>query len=364
MLGRPNNRIVGSDLSFARSKGFSPLGWIPDVRGEDGKINPHLTRLYLGGNQFLSIFHVKPVYYETLAGTWRPLSEVTSHHGNKNIVFTWEGFKKVHPRYVSWLQKRCELIGGKLLVGSVALSPYLQYAHDLVTVPKLGLTVTTVYPDAHVESATVDGRLKAASVNQDWNYITRTQTTSANAPDSDASGEMAATWGHTVTDQWNELVRSMYGFDTSAIGSDTIDSGTFDLYLTSKGDIGADLSVALVSGRAGLTTSMATSDYNITNFGSTRLATDVEVASVTTSAYNTWTLNASGESHVNKSGVTVWGIMLGQDFDNTQPSWSSGAYGNVSGSYADTINETQDPKLAITHSAPAGGSFTPRAIMF
>lgn len=86
---------------------------MPCPRGEGNKINPHVTRFMLKTGEYLSVFHVKPIYYETLDFKWRPLSEVTTGYGNKWIDFRGDWHEKMHPRYMNWLLKRLELISGK-----------------------------------------------------------------------------------------------------------------------------------------------------------------------------------------------------------------------------------------------------------
>lgn len=78
----------------------------PCPRNEDGKINPHATKFILKNGQYVSIFHVKPVYYETLDGQWRPMEEVAHGFGNCWIDFKADWADKMHPRYMAWLVKR------------------------------------------------------------------------------------------------------------------------------------------------------------------------------------------------------------------------------------------------------------------
>jgi len=84
-----------------------------DHETKTGKINPTTTRFMLADGSYVSIFHVKPIYYETLEGQWRPLSEVTIGFGNTWIDFRGDWHTKMHPRYMNWLLKRAELLKGK-----------------------------------------------------------------------------------------------------------------------------------------------------------------------------------------------------------------------------------------------------------
>lgn len=78
-----------------------------------GKINPHVTRFTLPDGRFVAVFHVKPIYYETLDGQWRPLSEVTHGFGNHWIDFRSDWYTKMSARYMEWLVKRAKLLNSE-----------------------------------------------------------------------------------------------------------------------------------------------------------------------------------------------------------------------------------------------------------
>ncbi len=114
-----NDAIDINDLRHIQERFGEVVGWLPGaVTKETGKINPQATMTMLANGKLATVFHVKPVYYETPTGAWRPLSEVTTHHGNKKIILN-ENWWQIHPRYLNWLDKRCKLIGGELLIPSL-----------------------------------------------------------------------------------------------------------------------------------------------------------------------------------------------------------------------------------------------------
>jgi hypothetical protein len=80
-----------------------------DAETNEGKINPHVTRFTFRDGQKASVFHIKPIYYETTDGQWRPMEEVTHGFGNTWIDFRADWQDKIHPRYMSWLIKRAQL---------------------------------------------------------------------------------------------------------------------------------------------------------------------------------------------------------------------------------------------------------------
>lgn len=348
-----------NDLKHAEERINGIVGWLPDVRGEKGKINPHMTRFVNKNNQFVDVFHVKPIYYETLSGHWRPLSEVTSYHGNRKLAFTLSGLSKVHPRYINWLEKRMEILNGVIEVespwGDKVLSPYMKYAHDLVTLPKLGLTVLTAYPDPHPETTTFDSRLeKTGTGAYPGRFDTaHDATTSDDALDNLTShnvryDDRGASTGFTID-------RIQEGFDTSSISTDNIDSAVHSAYCTGIpiDDYSPD-GVAIVSQTVASTTSGTTSDYD--NYGAT------DYSSTTAPSATAWhdlTLNASGEAYINKTGVTWFMRMHEQDLADTATENNRTVF---SYDAADKSGTSTDPKLVVTHSA--GAAFTPKVIMF
>src|SRR3990167_6889493 len=71
------------------------------------KINPHVSSFFMKDGRTVSVFHVKVIYYLHVNGDWRPLSEVTTYHGNRKLILNnkWE---QIEPWYLRWLMKRCE----------------------------------------------------------------------------------------------------------------------------------------------------------------------------------------------------------------------------------------------------------------
>ena len=96
----------------------------PCPRGDENKINPHVTKFMLKNGQNVSIFHVKPIYYETKDGAWRPMEEVTLGFGNTWIDFKGDWADKMHVRYMSWLQKRMDLLHKPKGINIAVKTPY------------------------------------------------------------------------------------------------------------------------------------------------------------------------------------------------------------------------------------------------
>lgn len=354
-----------NDLDYALKRYPNIVGWIPNVRGKNGKINPHLTRFYTKDRAFVDVYHIKPVYYETLSGHWRPLSEITFYHGNRDITLNHTATLVAHPRFLNWLQKRCELLGGKLTYSHI-LSPY---ANQLMTVFP-GLTTTTVYPDPSPETTTMD-----ASVAHDNNtttvwanvqgVATGTRVNQTN-PEINTGFVGTVSVGKRGTGRWG-IERSITGFDTSPVGSDSIDSAVVSLYVvsvTNNVNTGNDTMFPTSAAPASNTT-IATGDYDAVgdSVGApTAWATAVDLSALTSSAYNDYTLNATGEAGINGSGVTNIGWRQGDDVTSA-PSFGNGQYNGANCRAADYTGTSQDPKLVVVHSA-AAATFTPKVMMF
>lgn len=224
----------------------------------------------------------------------------------------------------------------------------------LLWVSPVGATVTTFYPDPNVESTSVDGQVgKSGGANQSWGNI-RSSVVNRFASDSNAQDFVAYVAATVAEDAWDEFYRGVYLFDTSAIDDgDTVSAGTFSLYIVSKADVFSQ-SIGLVPSTPAANTSLTAADYNQTGGDTpTRQATDLTIASLTTSAYNDWTLNAAGIASVAITGITKFATRFSGDIDNSAPTWSSGAIANAKSVMADTAGQTSDPKLVITHAVAA-----------
>lgn len=158
------------------------------------------------------------------------------------------------------------------------------------------------------------------------------------------------------TDDWRNLVRGIFLFDTSALGSSaSISAATFSLYQTDKGD---DLSITpninVYSSNPASNTSLANGDYD--SLGTTAFATAITFASFN-SGYNDFTLNASGIAAIAKTGITKYGTRNAEyDAADSAPTWSSSQTSYLECSSADETGTTQDPKLVITYTAATNTS--------
>lgn len=99
--------------------------------------------------------------------------------------------------------------------------------------------------------------------------------------------------------------RSVSVFDTSSIGSsEIITSASLDLYISTKQNTFTSNSFDFGLFGAG---SGATLFERITN-SSTLLSNEITYSSINASAYNTFTLNASGIATINEAGTTLFAL--------------------------------------------------------
>jgi hypothetical protein len=81
-------------------------------KGGKLKLNPHITQFKLEDGKYMSVFHVKPVYYENKNGSWNSLSEVSEEFGNRYIKLKAGWRNKMSGKYLRWISKRMEIING------------------------------------------------------------------------------------------------------------------------------------------------------------------------------------------------------------------------------------------------------------
>lgn len=216
------------------------------------------------------------------------------------------------------------------------------------------MATTTFYPDPDVESTSVDGyaeHLYGAGSGQTWATIVAAAGTAA-TDDRSTNSIAASALADTGDGNWREIIRGIFLFDTSAItDTDSIDSATFSIYVPSVTDV-ADQLIGVVASAPASNTALVGGDYD--SLGTTRFATDIDVTSLSTSAYNDFALNASGLAAITTTGVTKLGTRLSGDIDDTTPTWSSGVEPRVNCYCAEATDTTSDPKLVVVHSAAAG----------
>jgi hypothetical protein len=224
------------------------------------------------------------------------------------------------------------------------------------------MTVSTFYPDAHVESNTVDGYVRSLSAHAGVWAVVQGASTATDAEDDLGLGSVRIRASAT-TDEYDRWFRSYYLFDTSSIpDGDTISAAT----LSFKSNIVEDhrtssLSVGLCSPASD--TALVAADWDAITF--TKQAADMTFASINTDAttYNVFTFNATGRGNVNKTGISKFSILITIDMEDDDPGWISLKDDEVNIYNAEeTVSGTGDarPRLQVTHAA---APFIPSILM-
>lgn len=354
-----------NDILAAREKGYCPVGFFPSP--VSGKITPHVTKLLLDDGRYLSVIHAKPIYYLSIFDTWRPMSEVCSHYGNKRITLKYNKLELIHPEYLAWLSKRQGAIGGTLSIES----SYDQHAVTL-TETSLSFTTSTFYPDPHTETSSVDGHnyitTNGAGISHTFAAAHSYTGTSTN-PD-DTSTTITAAWIGRTFSGFIIISRGYVGFDTSSISTDTIDSAsiswTLQNHVHNQGVGTAYDYIGFTRAFLASDTAIGTGDYDATDFTEvTDSGERVTFTALVNSTTYTYDLNATGIAHIDKAGGTHFGILNGHDLQNQDPSMPANNQSTYALIYsADQSGTSSDPYLTVIHSAGGGGGATDNALAF
>ena len=345
-----NGIVDENDLEYVRKRYGTPILGIPaPLKGR--KINPHVSRFLLNDRRsVVDIFHIKPVYYLSISGEWRPLSEITSYFGNKNgMILKGNYLEKMSWPYLTWYIKRQEILKGRGV------------RTEWTSMPILLNTTTTVFPDPSPESTSVDGHCRVESAV----FLTaRNAASSDSAQDADATGRGAEVGVFTGV---YDIRRAFFLFDTSAIpDTDTISSATMSIKCNGVNDQNLTQSyITVISTAPASNIAITTADFDQVrdsggNIGISVTETmekesaDIDLSGATSAAYNDFILNATGISRIDSAGISKFGLAIGWDIEevtygggaNTQDSFDDI-------NYAETADTTTDPKLAVVHAAAA-----------
>lgn len=218
--------------------------------------------------------------------------------------------------------------------------------------------ITTFYPDAHVESSSVDGDARGSLTSgQTWTTIRNSAGTGTPSGDSSVNLWIAYLQADVVAG-WDDMMRSIVLFDINAIDSgDTITAATISLYeadgVTSNSFGG---NVAIVASSPATDTAVIVADF--TTLSTTTFAS-LAFGSIA-GGYNDMVVNASGLTNLTSAkdgdGIVRWGGRTSWDADNDEPGFSSDGRDYWRVESADNADTTTDPKLAITHSSPRGAA--------
>lgn len=211
---------------------------------------------------------------------------------------------------------------------------------------KVGNTTSTFYPDA----SNVDGRALITTAAS-W-----TAAVNGNGNFSDYNTTNLQLYTH-IGD--NRIDRLFALFDTSSIpDTDTISAATLSMYGVSKTTtLLTNNGVNITQANPAANNAIVNADYQATTPFTTLFATVIPYASLVTSAYNDFALNASGIANISKTGTSKFSVRLQGDIADVEPTGVSDQDLVFSG-YS-TSGTSQDPKLVVEHAAPGGAKFNP-----
>ena len=211
------------------------------------------------------------------------------------------------------------------------------------------MATLTSYPDPNPETTSCDGHIfKTNEVS--WASV-RTGNGDVVA---DTVSPSVVRANKIATPEWS-VVRAWILFDTSSLGaSANISSAVLSLAGDAAGVTNADSdTIHIVSSSPASNTGLATTDFTA-NIGSTSFANKALSAWVDTAGtYNDFTLDANGIANISKTGISKFGVRLGRDLNNLEPTGTN-TFSFRSAEFAGTGS---DPKLVITYTTSAIKTF-------
>jgi hypothetical protein len=203
-----------------------------------------------------------------------------------------------------------------------------------------------------------DGGNTSHPYNTNFNTA-RDKTTSAYSNDTSAYiqdgvfGYSAGFFRH-LTSGWS-IFRAWFPVDTSALDDGaTVTAATFHFWVEAKNDLenGSYSYMTLVESTQASATDLVDDDFDAV--GSTAWSDNVHIDDITLTAYNTWTLNATGLSNVSLTGYTKLAMRIGYDWTGNNPSVTTQGFTAIQGLSADNTGTGSDPYLDITYSVGGG----------
>lgn len=224
---------------------------------------------------------------------------------------------------------------------------YYKYQERELKMGKLAFLTGSFNPDADPETSSVDGRVRRNTFSTGESWSSQRTGAGNGTSDNGTTGDTGiSTTG--VTNNWGEDSRGFYLFDTSSLDDGAVISAAdVDLYITTVTDNFTE-DAAIVATNPASNTALVNADYS--TVGTTDYSSRVTLASMTTSAYNTFTLNASGIAAIDVTGITKLGSRIGASIDDTEPTWASNNDSKFRVQMADAGSNA--PRLDVTYTIP------------
>lgn len=153
---------------------------------------------------------------------------------------------------------------------------------------------------------------------------------------------------------WVHTQRGFYLFDTSTLPSNAIITGgdiTFTCQTKSLDNFSD--SFVLVASTPASDSAIVAGDFD--QYGTTRLATDIALSTITNGNPFTFNLNGQGISAINKEGISKFALLSKADCDNSQPVGTGD--GRTQCSVYNSENATGKPTLTVRYTLTTGYSY-------
>lgn len=217
---------------------------------------------------------------------------------------------------------------------------------------KVGRTTSTFYPNANVETVSVDGYANNTA-NASWDTAHDAITGSANDSDTVMYASVGKNSGGNFV-----IYRAFALFDSSALpDADVISSATLSIYVSAKanGDNDGDDWINVVQSSPATNLAIIATDFDGCGVvdNPTEGATRVDIGSVSTAAYLNLALDSDGLGWISKTSVSKFGIREGHDMIDSAYAGSNSTFNELSIATAEDsgAGTTQDPKLVVEHAA-------------
>lgn len=227
-----------------------------------------------------------------------------------------------------------------------------------IALPLIGLTTHDFYPDAHPETTSVDG--EAYRGPRDESFATGRAAAGDASQDSNSTDDcIRIDTTNLSTNSFSPILRGMFLVDGSALTADaTVTAVDFKIYVNSKNDV-LSQSLDVCTCTPGSNTAIVTSDYNIANHSDvSQISSPPTIASISTGAYLTLGMNATGIGNFSKTGVSKYSTRGSSDRANSAPTWASTSNAKLNINFAESASNKPTYTVTFTGGPLAGsGSF-------
>jgi hypothetical protein len=265
---------------------------------------------------------------------------------NPDGTFTMD--VRTHAKYAKRLRSQCDLIWR----AAHAWDRFV--ANPLVPAWNLGFDTLTVSPDPNPETTSVDGVVDQFGLDATWATV---RGSAGNfADDASATQSVIKFVASATSNQWAEIARSLFLFDTSALtASATITAAVLSLFgaAGTRDDNGNTPNLDIYTATPASNTALANGDF--AQIGTvSQTGSPIAYGSWSGSSYNDGTLNGTGRGNVSLTGISKFGARnASYDVANSAPpTWASGTRSEIWANYADQTGSANDPKLVVTYTVP------------